>query len=326
MQKKLISLVVTCFNERENIEEMYHRVVAVFKKLPAYEFELLYVDNDSIDTTQKIIATVSRKDKRVKAIFMSRNFGSPQPSFLAGLEYATGKAAVLLHGDIQDPPELIPALIEKWEEGYNVVYGVRSKRQGYNFLWNFFYKAFYFLLNKLAYIQIPLDAGDFSLIDRRVIYELLQIEEYDYYVRCLRAFVGFKQVGVPYVREARHHGRSNESFLTSLWWAKTIVVNFSFKPLEWISMLAFIVTAFGFLLMIIDIVLVLTFRNAPRGIPTIVILMLFLGGVQLLSLSVIAEYLAKIFLEVKRRPRYIVCQTLNITHKKGTYEKKIRTS
>jgi dolichol-phosphate mannosyltransferase len=186
------------------------------------------------------------------------------------------------------------------------VYGVRASRRGYNFLWNILYKGFYFLLNKLAYINIPLDAGDFSLLDRRVIRELLSIDEYDYYLRCLRAYVGFKQTGVRYIRDARIHGATSESIITGLYWAKTILVNFSFKPLEWISYFAFIVMVFAFLFAAIDIVFILLYHNSPRGIPTIVILILFLGGVQLLSLSVIAEYLAKIFLEVKRRPRYII--------------------
>jgi dolichol-phosphate mannosyltransferase len=242
---------------------------------------------------------------------MSRNFGSPQPSFLAGLKYAKGEAAVLLHGDIQDPPELIPQFLKNWEEGYQVVYGVRKKREGYGPVMNLFYKAFYKVLNKLSYIKIPLDAGEFSLIDRRVIKELLRLEEYDYYLRCLRAFVGFKQIGVPYVREARHQGRSNENLLTGLWWAKTIIVNFSFKPLELISQLALLVTLASFIFIAVNIILVLFFGNSPRGIPTIVILILFLGAIQLLCLSIIAEYLAKIFLEVKRRPRYIIRKILN---------------
>lgn len=313
MKKKIISLIVTCYNEEENIVEMYDRVVSVFAKLPRYNFEIIYVDNDSTDTSEKLYMRLAKRDKRVKVLFMSRNFGSPQPSFLGGLEKSRGDAAFLLHGDIQDPPELLPKFLKKWEEGYLVAYGIRSSRKGYNLFWNILYKAFYFLLNKMAYIQIPLNAGDFSLLDRRVIKELLAMEEYDYYLRCLRAYVGFKQTGIPYVRDARARGQSNENILSGLYWAKTILVNFSFKPLEWISYFAFIVMVFTFILAAVDLVLILLFRDSPRGIPTIVILILFLGGVQLLSLSVIAEYLAKIFLEVKRRPRYIVKKTLNIT-------------
>lgn len=312
MKKRIVSIIVPCYNEEGSIGEMYRRVSAVFKKLSSYDFELIYVDNNSTDQSEKVFTALAKKDKRVKIVLMSRNFGSPQPSFVAGMEYCKGDAAVFLHGDIQDPPEMIGSFIKKWEGGYDVAYGIRASRKGYGLLWNLLYKGFYFLLNKLAYIKIPLNAGEFSLCDRRVIKELLALDEYDYYLRCLRAYVGFKQIGIEYSRDARAHGQSTESIWTGFWWAKTILVNFSFKPLEWISTLAFGVMILTFVLLAIDLVTIMVFRDSPRGIPTIVILILFLGGVQLLSLSVIAEYLAKIFLEVKRRPKYIVRKTINI--------------
>jgi glycosyltransferase involved in cell wall biosynthesis len=312
MKKRLISIIVPCFNEQGNIEELYVRVKRIFAHLARYTFELIYVDNASTDRSVDRYGKLAKKDKRVKVIIMSRNFGSPQPSFVAGLSYARGDAAVFLHGDIQDPPEMIPKFIMAWEKGYDVVYGVRSSRKGYGWIWNALYKGFYFLLNKLAYIQIPLNAGEFSLIDRAVRRELLQIDEYDYYLRCLRAYVGFRQKGIAYVRDARAHGKSTESLLSGFWWAKTILVNFSFKPLEWISSLAFFVMMLTFVMILINLVMIFAFRDSPRGIPTVVILVLFLGGIQLLSLSVIAEYLAKIFLEVKHRPKYIVKQTINV--------------
>lgn len=310
-KKKKISIVTACYNEEDNILPLYKRVKSVFKKLP-YDYELIYIDNDSTDQSLNKIEQLAKKEKNVKAIIMSRNFGSPQPSFIAGLQHAKGEAAVLLHGDIQDPPELIPLFIKKWEEGFDVVYGVREKRKGYGVLMNFFYKAFYYILQKLSYIKIPLNAGEFSIMDKRVVKELLKIEEYDYYIRCLRAFVGFKQIGVSYTREARSHGKSTENFLSGLWWAKTIIINFSFRPLELISQIAFLVMLVTFFLGIVNIILLLIFRDSPRGIPTLVFLILFIGGVQLLSLSIIAEYLAKIFLEVKKRPRYIIRKTLNL--------------
>lgn len=311
MASKKISIISACFNEEENINGMYHRVSDVFKGLKKkYDFELIYVDNNSTDNSEKVYNALVKKDPRVTVIFMSRNFGSPQPSFIAGLEHATGAASVLFHGDIQDPPEMIPDFIIKWEKGFDVVYGVRKDRKGYSFIMKFFYKFFYFLLNKLAYIQIPLNAGEFSLLDKSVVKELVNIPESDYYLRCLRAFVGFRQVGIPYVRDARTHGKSTESFISGMWWAKTIIVNFSFKPLTWISQLAFLIVIASFLSIIIFLVSYYFNPNSPRGIPTLFILILFLGGVQLLSLSVIAEYISKIFLEVKKRPRYIVRKIL----------------
>lgn len=311
--KKLISMIIACYNEQDNIIEMYNRVIKTFGKNTKYSFELIYVDNDSVDNSQKIINNLCKKDKRVKAIYMSRNFGSPQSSFLAGLKKCNGDAAILLHGDIQDPPELTIKFADLWQKGNDVVYGVRTRRKGYNFLWNFYYHAFYWVLKKISYINIPLDAGDFSLIDRKVIKELLKLEEYDYYIRCLRAYVGFKQIGVEYIREPRLKGESHENIWSSLWWAKTIIANFSFKPLEYISKMGILITLFSFILIIIDIILYFWGgAAAPKGVPTIVVLILFLGGIQILSISIIAEYISKIFLEVKRRPKYIIEKTVNI--------------
>ena len=311
MKNKIISIIAACYNEEESINEMYKRIIDVFKKIKSYDYEIIFVDNDSTDNSEKLYDALAKKDKNVKIIYMSRNFGSPQSSFLAGMEYSTGDAVVLFHGDIQDPPEMIPKFAEMWEKGYKVVYGVRKIRKGYSFLMNFFYRSFYYLLKKLSYIDIPLDAGDFSLIDKIVVKELLNMEEYDYYIRCLRAYIGFKQTGIEYVRDTRKHGKSNENILTGLWWAKTIIINFSLKPLEVISKIAFLVMTFSFVFLIANVVMILINRHAPPGIPTIVFLILFLGGVQLLSLSIIAEYLAKIFLEVKKRPRYIIKKKVN---------------
>lgn len=311
MKKKLISVIIACYNEEKNIQQNYTRIINVFKKLKNYDLECIFVDNDSQDSSEEILSNLYKKDNRVKVIVMSRNFGSPQPSFIAGLEKSKGDAAVLLHGDLQDPPELIPKFIDKWQDGYDVVYGERTKRKGYGTLMNFFYKAFYFLLHRLSYIKIPLNAGEFSLLDRKVIRELLKIKEYDYYLRCLRAFVGFRQIGIEYVRDARKHGKSTENFFTSLYWAKTIIINFSFKPLEWISQLALMIVAVSFLALVIFLITYFINPSSPRGIPTLFVLILFLGGIQLLSISVIAEYLARIFLEVKRRPRYIIKKILD---------------
>lgn len=312
---KKISVIVTCFNEEENIVNLYSRIKNIFKKIP-YRFEIIYVDNASTDNSLKTLQELSKKDNLVKVIIMSRNFGSPQPSFLAGLEYMSGDAAVLLHGDIQDPPEMIPTFITYWKHGYDVVYGIRTDRKGSGVLYNFFYKAFYYILRKLSYINIPLNAGEFSLLDKKIVSELIQFGEFDYYVRALRSYLGFKQIGIEYIREARTYGKSTENIFKSLWWAKTIIINFSLKPLEWISIVSFLVMIFAFVYMIWSFLSVLVLKNSPRGIPSTIILILFLGGIQLLSLSIIAEYLAKIFLEIKQRPRYIISKMYNIPEKK----------
>ncbi len=309
-KERLISVIATCYNEQDNLVELHRRVGDVFNNLHDFDYELILVDNDSTDKSLAIYQKLVKIDQRVKIVVLSRNFGSPQPSFIAGLEQATGEAAVLLHGDIQDPPELIPKFIEKWQMGWMVVYGVRTSRRGYGKLMNWVYRAFYELLKKLAYIEIPLNAGEFSLMDARVVKELLKIDEYDYYLRCLRAYVGFPQIGIEYVREARTKGKSTESIRSGLWWAKTIIVNFSFKPLAWISTLALLTVSASFLAIIVFLISYYFSPSSPRGIPTLFVLILFLGGIQLLSLSVIAEYIAKIFLEVKHRPKYIIKQII----------------
>ena len=310
--KKRISVVVTCYNEAENIGPMHGRLSAVLQSLDRYDYEILFVDNDSIDDSPRLLTALAEKDSRVKVLFLSRNFGSPQPSFLAGLAHCRGHAAVLLHGDIQDPPELIPRFVEKWEQEYEVVYGVSRRRDGFGPITNLVFRCFYALLARMAYISIPLNAGEFSLIGRRAIDELLKIDEYDYYIRCLRAYVGFRQTGIEYERSARSRGKSTQSPLMLLWWAKTLIVNFSFKPLEWIALLAMGVVLVAFVSIIVFLISYAIHPDSPRGIPTLFVLILFLGGVQLLALSVVAEYLAKIFLEVKRRPRYIVREALNL--------------
>jgi dolichol-phosphate mannosyltransferase len=310
--KKRLSVVVACYNEAENIGPMHERLSAVLQSLDRYEYEILFVDNDSIDDSARLLTAIAADDNRVKVLFMSRNFGSPQPSFLAGLSHCRGHAAVLLHGDIQDPPELIPRFVEQWEAGHEVVYGVSRRREGFGPITNLVFRGFYALLARMAYIAIPLNAGEFSLIGRRAIDELLKIDEYDYYIRCLRAYVGFKQTGIEYERSARSRGRSSQNAFMLLWWAKTLIVNFSFKPLEWIAMLAMAVVLAAFLSIVGFLITYAIHPDSPRGIPTLFVLILFMGGVQLLALSVVAEYLAKIFLEVKRRPRYIVQHALNL--------------
>jgi dolichol-phosphate mannosyltransferase len=312
MRRKLISVVVTCYNEAENIGPMYERLTRVFAALESYDYEIIFVDNDSIDDSETLYRELSAQDGHVKAILMSRNFGSPQPSFLAGLLHCRGHAAVVVHGDLQDPPELITDFVRCWEAGYQVVYGVARHRKGFGPLTNLLFRTFYWLLNRLAYVSIPLNASDFSLLDRRAIDELLKIEEYDYYLRCLRAYVGFKQAAVEFEREPRVRGASSQNLLLLFWWAKTIIVNFSLKPLEWIAQIALLVVVGAFLSIVVFLVFYMIHPDSPRGIPTLFVLTLFLGGIQLLALGMIAEYLAKMFLEVKRRPRYIIRETLNL--------------
>ncbi|MDP1719311.1 MAG: glycosyltransferase family 2 protein [bacterium] len=307
---KKISIIVACYNEESNILPMHDRLVKALEPLGS-QFEIIYVDNDSADNSPNVYEDLCARDKRVKVIIMSRNFGLPQTSYFAGLKYCSGDCAILLDGDIQDPPELLPEFIKKWNEGFDVVYGIRKKRKAPLFR-RIGYKLFYRLFKKLAYIPIPLDASDFGLIDRKVINHIISFGERELFIRGIRPYVGFRQTGIEYVRDVRASGRSSFSFFSGdIAHAKKLIVNFSYKPLEWISRLAFLVTAFAFLAIVVYVVWYFVSPTWPGGIPTVIIFILFFGAIQLLSISVIGEYLAKIFMEVKHRPRFIVKKILN---------------
>lgn len=304
-----ISVIVPCYNEADNIAAGYQRISAVLAATGC-PYEIIYVDNASLDRSDAVFRELAAGDDRVTVILMARNGGSPQPSYLAGLQYCDGDCAVLLDGDLQDPPELIPQFLAKWREGYDAVYGIRVRRQT-SWLRQLAYKGFYRLFKRLAYIAIPLDAGDFSLLDRKVIDAVAYLPERDLYVRGVRAYVGFKQTGIPYERPSRTAGASDTNWFKDLYWAITLIINFSFKPLEWLSKIALTVVAVAAGLIVIYLVAYLVNPTAPRGIPTVVLLTLFMGGVQLLGIAIIGEYLRRMFVEVKGRPRFVVREILN---------------
>ena len=308
MIHKKISVVAACFNESANIPEMYRRLTETLSKAVS-DYEIIFADNASTDGSEKMYRDLAAKDSHVKATLLSRNFRSSQPNFLAGIEISTGDAVVVLDGDLQDPPEVIGDFIKKWTEGVDVVYCIRVKRKG-SIVRRMGYKIFYRVFKRMAYVDIPLDAGDFSLMDRKVVDLLLSLEERDFYIRGLRAYIGFRQTGVEYIRDARHAGVAGTSIFTDIQWAKKLIVNFSYKPLEWVSKLAFLVVLVAFAAILYNLTFYFIDPTVPRGLPTVVITVLFLGGIQLFCLSVIAEYMSKIFQETKKRPRYIIREVI----------------
>ena len=229
-----------------------------------------------------------------------------------------GEGVILWGGDLQDPPEIIPQFVEKWLQGWEVVYGVRRRReQSMGKLNEWLYHQFYVLFNKLSYMKVPIDAGEFSLIDRKAVEWMNALPERDRLLRGLRAWVGFKQTGVEYVRPERFWGKSTNSFWKNLRWAKRAIFSFSYLPLEWISFIALLVTGIAALAILVYVILAL-FYPAPHGFLTTLVVILFLGAIQLLSLGVIAEYLAKILEEVKQRPRSIAREIINDHRKHPT--------
>lgn len=308
MLNKKISVVIPCYREAANIRALYERLKKTLNANTA-DWEIIFADNNSPDNSEEIFRALAAEDKRVKVIFFSRNFGNSQYGYAAGTEYASGDAVVWIDGDLQDPPELIPELIKKWQEGCDVVYGVRERRRG-SLLLRGAYKLFYRLFKKMSYLDIPLDAGDFSLIDRKVVDVINAMPERDRYMRGLRTWAGFRSIGIPYTRSLRGGGVTSNNWRRNIWWAKKAIFSFSYAPLElifYLSLGVFLLTVAAIVIYIIAYFI----NPGPRGFTTILLAVLFLGSCQLLALSVIAEYIGKIFEETKRRPKYIVREILN---------------
>jgi dolichol-phosphate mannosyltransferase len=297
-----ITAIIACYKDAQAIPVMYERLVKMFNETKL-RYEIIFVNDCSPDNSEEAIAAIAAKDNNVIGITHSRNFGS-QSAFLSGMEICTGDAVVLMDGDLQDPPEIIPLFYTKWMEGYDVVYGKRVKREMSVFM-NLVYKGFYRVFSKLSYIKIPVDAGDFSMMDRKVVRELNALPEKEVFLRGLRAWVGFKQVGVDYVRPERMFGTSTNNWRRNIGWARKAIFSFSFVPLEMLSYFGFILTIVSFFAMIAQIIARILYPNIPHGITTIIVLVLFFGGIQLLAVSILGEYLSKIFEEAKGRPKFI---------------------
>jgi len=299
-----ISAIIACYKDAQAIPIMAQRLQATFEKI-GVDYEIIFVNDGSPDDAREVLRELASRDPRVVVINHARAFGS-QSAFTSGMRIATGDAVVLLDGDLQDPPEIIPEFVTRWREGYDVVYGVRVRRQ-MSAAWGALYKGFYRLFKAVSYVSVPLDAGDFALIDRRVVNALNALPESNRFVRGLRAWVGFAQTGVPYHRPERMFGRSTNSLLRNFGWARKAILSFSYVPLDVISIFAFVMVVVSAIAIVAQILVRLLAPSVvPMGFTTLIVLMLFLGAIQLLSLSIIGSYLMHIYDEVKRRPPFIV--------------------
>jgi len=297
-----LSAVIACYKDEQAIPYMYQRLTEVFRKI-AVDYEIIFVNDCSPDNTNVVLQKLVNGDDHVIAIEHSRNFGS-QSAFLSGMQISTGDGVILLDGDLQDPPELIEDFYKKYLEGYDVIYGRRVAREGSQSL-VFFYRLFYRLFRSVSYVPIPLDAGDFSLMDRKVVDELVALPETDQFLRGLRAWVGFKQTGVDYVRPERMFGVTTNNMRKNVAWARKGIFSFSFVPLELLSYIGWALTGLSFLAIILQIIMYFVKPGNPHGITTIIVLILFFGGLNMLAISILGEYQAKIFEETKRRPKFI---------------------
>lgn len=302
-RKRSVSAVIACYRDGQAIPHMYRRLTEVFTRIGC-DYEIIFVNDCSPDDSAEVIRELSVKDEHVLGISHSRNFGS-QMAFRSGMELATMDAVVLLDGDLQDPPELIEEFYAKWEEGNDVIYGVRVKRE-MPVLVELCYKLFYWIFASMSYIKIPRDAGDFSLIDRKVVGWMLTCPERDLFLRGIRAYMGFRQIGVPYVRPERMFGRSTNNIIKNIGWAKKALFSYSNAPLHALTTLGF-----GLLILSVFLGALAVFmrfyspETAPRGFTSMLLGILFFGALNIFGLGILGEYQGKILEEVKCRPRLI---------------------
>lgn len=315
---KLISICVPVYNEEENIEPLYGALLPVMAQVSdRYDFELLFTDNHSSDSTFEVLERLARRDSRVRVMRFSRNFGFQRSIFTAYIS-ARGAAAVEIDCDLQDPPTLILEFIHKWESGFRVVYGVRSARKE-SWWMNLTRGVFYRLIDSLSEEELPLDAGDFRLVDRCVLEELRKFEDYQPYLRGTIAALGFDQIGIPYDRAERQHGESKFSFRELMGLALDGILNHSVVPLRIATYLGLAISVstllaiFGYL-----IGRVVLGKNWPPGFASIVVLILGSLSLNALFLGIIGEYLGRIYRQVKRRPLTIIERELNATESRTT--------
>lgn len=297
------SIAAPVFNEIEIVAEFYRRVKKVMDEL-GDPWELILVDDGSTDGSTEKILELAALDSHVKPVIFARNFGH-QIAITAGIDHAQGKAIVILDADLQDPPEVIPDLIERWKEGYEVVYAVRAEREGESFFKKITASVFYRLIYRITDVKIPLDTGDFRLLDRQAADILREMRERHRFPRGMAAWIGFRQIGVPYKRAARFAGETKYPFKKMLRLALDAITGFSYFPLQLATYFGFFCAGVSAVAIPVVIVLRLTGYQAFLGQATTLIAVLFLGGVQLISLGIVGEYLGRIYSEVKGRPLYI---------------------
>jgi len=301
---RLLSIVVPVYNEGEVIGAFYDRMKKVVDGMTSLSYEVIFVDDGSRDHSYRQLVEIANGDGNIRIIKLARNFGH-QIAITAGIEAARGDAVVVIDGDLQDPPEVVPRFVEKWEEGYDVVYGVRDNREGEGKLKLWTAAVFYRVLNALAGIEIPVDVGDFRLMSRRVVNQLNEIQEKDRFIRGLVSWIGFKQIGVGYSRDRRYAGETKYPYRKMIKFAIDGITSFSNTPLKIATLVGYLTSCVAFLYAC-SVFVQKALGYTVQGWATIMVGMLFLGGIQLICLGIIGEYVGRIFNETKRRPLYVV--------------------
>jgi glycosyltransferase involved in cell wall biosynthesis len=294
-ENKLISIVIPVFNEIDVIDACYERLTGVMRSLQGYDYELVFVDDGSRDRSYERLITFHAQDPHLKIVKFSRNFGH-QIAVTAGVDEAVGDAIVIIDADLQDPPEVIPEMVRKWEEGYDVVYGVRQRRAG---------ESRIKLLRSFTNIEIPVDVGDFRLISARAAAQLRKLREKDRFVRGLVSWIGFQQIGIPYERDSRLAGETKYPYRKMFKFAIDGITSFSNLPLKVASWLGYMASFLAFVYLA-SVFVQRAMGYTVEGWATIMVAMLFLGGVQLICIGIIGEYIGRIFNETKSRPMYVI--------------------
>ncbi|MGI6085078.1 MAG: glycosyltransferase family 2 protein [Acetivibrionales bacterium] len=316
MEKILCSVIVPMYNEEVVVQETYRRLTKVMDSI-GESYEIIFINDGSRDNTRAMINELCNKNKNIKMIDFARNFGH-QIAITAGMDYAAGDCIVIIDGDLQDPPELIPDMIKIWHDGYDVVYGRRKSRQGETFFKKFTAKVFYRILHSLTSVDIPVDTGDFRLIDRRVCEALKQLPERSRYVRGLMSWVGFRQTAIEFERSKRFAGETKYPLKKMLKLAMDGIMSFSYKPLKFASYIGSILSGISFLYLIFVVVQKLFFpETSQSGWASLIAVSLFFNGIILLMLGIIGEYIGRIYDEAKGRPLYIISELKNMEEREG---------
>lgn len=312
MDKKKISVVIPMYYEEEVADECYERMTKVLKDLNNYDYEIIFINDGSKDRTLEILEGIAKKDKNVKVISFSRNFGH-QCAVTAGLKQVTGDVIVIIDADLQDPPEIIGDMLKLWEQGNEVIYGKRKVRKGESAFKLFTAKMFYQTLNTLSDVEIPKDTGDFRLVDRKVVDTINSLPEHNKFLRGLFSWVGYKQIPYEYERNERFAGKTKYPLKKMLKLAADGIISFSTKPLKIVMGIGFFAIVISILVLIYSLVyFIIGGPNLTVGWTSLIVCITFFSGTQLLALGVISEYISRIYDESKGRPQYIIDKKINI--------------
>lgn len=308
---KTVSVVIPCFNESEVIDFTVEELLSVTNSISNYKFELIFVNDGSSDDTESKLLAYSKQHENIRTISFSRNFGHQQ-AVSAGLDVSTGDAVVLIDADLQDPPKVISDMIVKWEEGFDVVYGTRANREGESWFKRVTAKSFYRLLSYLSEVQIPLDTGDFRLMDRQVVAHLIAMPEKSRFIRGMVSWIGFNQTAITYERSARFAGESKYPLTKMIKFGLDGILSFSVKPLKLSIMMGFVCSGISMLMLLYFVYVRIMTDHWVSGWTSLFVAILFMGGVQLISIGIVGEYVARIYKESKNRPLYIIKERRSI--------------